>query len=139
MGSLVELARIAKNDAYIVDGYSQPRKRISGSNAAMGAGAGIAGYGGIVANRGRKLETRSYARASDARNKARAAAGNYKIGSKRYKTALLAEANAKAAERAAVSSPAQGKYLRRFGGKIALTGAGVAATGAGIKGLNNGA
>lgn len=139
MGSLVELSRIAKNDAYIVDGYSQPRKRISGDRALMGAGAATAGTGAVIVLRSRKIPVRAHANATAARNDAAAATRAAGKGPRQAKAAIFAQSNAKLARMVANESPARAKYVRRLGGKIAAVGAGVGAAGYGLKRLNDGA
>jgi|GEM_PF-2965722 len=139
MGSLVELSRVAKSNAYIVDDYAQPRKKIRGERVLMGAGAATAGAGGLIALKSRNIPVKAQANAIAARRDAEAASRAAGRGPKQAKAAVFAQANAKLARQVAIESPKRARYVRRFGRKIAAVGAGVGAAGYGLKRLNDGA
>jgi 2-methylisocitrate lyase-like PEP mutase family enzyme len=137
MGSLTELARIAKSDPYA----AQP-KRIPGQTALTVGGAGVAGAGGILALKARKLPERSTLAAQQAGRRAnelnRRAMAKPRSKSAR-KIAERATYNAEIAGLSAHNAPAKAKWLRRAGAKGAVIGGAAMAGGYGIKRLNNGA
>ena len=139
MGSLVELARIAKSDPYVFE--PAPRRRIPGENALMGAGAAVAGAGGLVALRSRNLPEKAALNAQAAMRRANEAQRR-SMSSPRSKTAKKTAAaafrDAEIADFARENAPARAKWMRRFGGKTALAGGAAMAAGYGIKRLNNG-
>jgi hypothetical protein len=139
MGSLVQLARIAKSDPYVAEPAS---RRLPGEKALMVGGAGAAGAGGLLALKSRKLPEKYGVAAREAR--ARANELNRRAMKKprsksAKKVAERAAYNAEIADLARHNAPARAKYMRRAGGKTALLGGAAAASGYGIKRLNDGA
>lgn len=138
VGSLVELARVAKADGYA--GYGEPRKRIPGSGALTAAGAGSAGVAGLMALSTRRMSERSQAdaqRAKRAANEANRVMLSNPGNKVAESAALKASRKADVADLVAENAPKRAKFIRRKAGKAALVGAALGGAGYGIKRLND--
>lgn len=142
MGSLVDLSRIAKSDAYTA--YTVPmqrpmqRPRFPGENVIMGAGAATAVGGAVIARRSNSLPARDAVRAENLQRIADSSEPY--VGRNKRKKARFVQAQDRARVAALVSarSPARAKFVHRSGWKIAAAGTGIGAAGYGLKRLNNG-
>lgn len=141
MGSLVELARIAKSDPFAVEpAYSN--SRIPGEKALMGTGAALVGAGGLAIASTRKASEKSAVAARAAKQRANEAQRQSMSRPKDKRRAAYATKmarNSEVADLVAHNAPQRSQWMRRFGAKTALVGGAGVAAGYGIKRLNNGA
>lgn len=134
MGTLVELARISKNEA--VYGYAEPQKRpVPGTGLLMGAGAASAGAGGFLALKARNLPAKASAAAAEKKVQARRLNARAYQDPRFKNLAVRATRESKLARFTARNAPERQRWLRRTGGKLALAGGAAAATGYGLKRL----